>query len=159
MDDKLITCTMCDKEFIWTVGEQRFYKIKEIDQPKKCKQCKSQEKALETEERLDGHTNGKLIDQEKIIKFVRLIEDTKGFKRDLRLVFSHLVEEVGELSRAMYAYEKAIVKSSKAKPDGIISELIDIIFLALYLADILAEDVNDLIPERMKEIREQYGVK
>jgi CxxC-x17-CxxC domain-containing protein len=40
--DRSITCIDCSKEFIWTVGEQIFFRDKQLlNPPKRCKECKS----------------------------------------------------------------------------------------------------------------------
>ncbi len=40
-EDKNISCIDCDKDFIWTVGEQKFYSDKGLQNPpKRCKDCK-----------------------------------------------------------------------------------------------------------------------
>ncbi|MBV9216603.1 MAG: zinc-ribbon domain containing protein [Acidobacteria bacterium] len=39
--DKLIPCIDCESEFVWTAGEQAFYRQKELQNPpKRCKSCK-----------------------------------------------------------------------------------------------------------------------
>ena len=49
MEDKKITCKDCGKEFIFTVGEQEFYKEKGLDnEPKRCKECRNRRKATRT---------------------------------------------------------------------------------------------------------------
>ena len=46
MEDKKIVCKDCGKDFIFTVGEQEFYKEKgfEID-PVRCPECRKARKA------------------------------------------------------------------------------------------------------------------
>lgn len=40
-DDKPIFCIDCSKEFIWSSGEQAFYRDKQLQNPpKRCKECK-----------------------------------------------------------------------------------------------------------------------
>ncbi len=40
-EDKGIICIDCDSEFIWTAGEQAFYRDKNLQNPpKRCKECK-----------------------------------------------------------------------------------------------------------------------
>lgn len=40
-EDKNISCIDCDKDFIWTIGEQKFYSDKGLQNPpKRCKDCK-----------------------------------------------------------------------------------------------------------------------
>ena len=38
-EDKEIICKLCGKKFIFTVGEQEFYKSKNFPDPKCCRQC------------------------------------------------------------------------------------------------------------------------
>lgn len=46
MQDKTIVCKDCGKEFVFTVGEQEFYKEKEIpNEPVRCKECREKRKA------------------------------------------------------------------------------------------------------------------
>lgn len=41
MEDKKIVCKDCGKEFVFTVGEQDFYKDKGLDnEPKRCLECR-----------------------------------------------------------------------------------------------------------------------
>ena len=40
-EDKNISCIDCDKDFIWTAGEQKFYSDKGLQNPpKRCRDCK-----------------------------------------------------------------------------------------------------------------------
>ena len=46
MEDKKIICRDCNKEFIWTVGEQEFYKEKGFDnEPIRCPECRRAKKS------------------------------------------------------------------------------------------------------------------
>ena len=46
MGDKTLTCQDCGAEFIFTEGEQAFYKEKGLDnEPKRCKECRDKRKA------------------------------------------------------------------------------------------------------------------
>ena len=46
MEDKTLVCQDCGKEFIFTAGEQQFYKDKGFDnEPKRCKECREKRKA------------------------------------------------------------------------------------------------------------------
>jgi len=41
LQDKTILCIDCDAEFIWTSGEQAFFRDKQLQNPpKRCKECK-----------------------------------------------------------------------------------------------------------------------
>ena len=45
MEDKKLTCKECGNEFIFTAGEQEFYKEKGFEnEPKKCKECRAKAK-------------------------------------------------------------------------------------------------------------------
>ncbi|MBE6062673.1 MAG: cytochrome C551 [Clostridium butyricum] len=45
MEDKKITCKDCGEEFIFTVGEQEFYKEKGFtNEPVRCKSCRKAKK-------------------------------------------------------------------------------------------------------------------
>lgn len=37
--DREITCEDCGKTFIFSVGEQQFYKERHLREPKRCKEC------------------------------------------------------------------------------------------------------------------------
>ena len=44
--DKPIVCIDCNNEFIWTVGEQIFFRDKQLQNPpKRCKECKQAKNA------------------------------------------------------------------------------------------------------------------
>lgn len=38
-EDIEITCKLCGKTFVFTIGEQEFYKSKNFPAPKHCKKC------------------------------------------------------------------------------------------------------------------------
>lgn len=42
--DQTITCKDCRSQFMWTVGEQRFYKEKGFMPPARCKSCRDKRK-------------------------------------------------------------------------------------------------------------------
>jgi len=45
MEDRTIVCQDCGKDFVFTVGEQEFYKEKGFDnEPKRCKECRDKKK-------------------------------------------------------------------------------------------------------------------
>ena len=45
MQDKTITCRDCGSEFVFTVGEQEFYKEKGFDnEPARCQACRKARK-------------------------------------------------------------------------------------------------------------------
>lgn len=45
MEDKKIVCRNCGTEFIFTVGEQKFYEEKGFAEPVRCKECRNKRKA------------------------------------------------------------------------------------------------------------------
>lgn len=44
MEDKTLVCKGCGKEFVFTVGEQEFYKEKEFSDPLRCPECRKARK-------------------------------------------------------------------------------------------------------------------
>lgn len=45
MEDKVITCKDCGKEFVFTTGEQEFYKEKGFtNEPARCPDCRRAKK-------------------------------------------------------------------------------------------------------------------
>ena len=44
MEDKIIKCQDCGKEFVFTVNEQKFYEEKGFTPPKRCKVCRDARK-------------------------------------------------------------------------------------------------------------------
>ncbi len=43
--DRLLWCLDCQKEFVFTVGEQQFFWSKGLAEPKRCKSCRQIRKA------------------------------------------------------------------------------------------------------------------
>jgi DNA replicative helicase MCM subunit Mcm2 (Cdc46/Mcm family) len=43
--DKIIVCSDCKTEFLWTIGEQEFYEEHEFVEPKRCRECRKARKA------------------------------------------------------------------------------------------------------------------
>ncbi len=44
-EDKVLVCTECGKEFIWTAGEQEFFAERGLtNEPKRCKECREARK-------------------------------------------------------------------------------------------------------------------
>lgn len=104
----------------------------------------------------------KYINSKKIQDFVTLVETKKGYKRDVGLILRHLFEEVGELSGAIYRYETEQEHHADCclpKREQVAMELVDIISLANYIADVLKIDLNNAFPKRMIQVARQYGVK
>ena len=44
MEDKKLTCKECGNEFVFTAGEQEFYKEKGFQEPQRCKTCRDASK-------------------------------------------------------------------------------------------------------------------
>ena len=54
MEDKTLTCVDCGNEFVFTAGEQEFYKEKGFDnEPKRCKECRDKKKTERRKEATD----------------------------------------------------------------------------------------------------------
>lgn len=45
MKDKTIVCESCGQEFVWTEGEQEFYRQKNLTDPKLCMICRARKQA------------------------------------------------------------------------------------------------------------------
>ncbi|MGL5042947.1 MAG: zinc-ribbon domain-containing protein [Culicoidibacterales bacterium] len=46
LQDIIIICKDCGKEFVWTIGEQEFYREKGFtNRPVRCKECRDLRKA------------------------------------------------------------------------------------------------------------------
>jgi uncharacterized membrane protein YsdA (DUF1294 family) len=45
MSDKIIECVECGRTFVWSSGEQRYYREHRLDPPKRCEACRSQRKS------------------------------------------------------------------------------------------------------------------
>ncbi len=53
LKDKTIVCCDCGQEFVFTVGEQKFYQLKGLaNEPKRCKACRDKKKLSK-----DNHSN------------------------------------------------------------------------------------------------------
>ena len=49
MSDKKLVCKECQKEFVFTVGEQEFYKEKGfLNEPQRCPECRRARKQATT---------------------------------------------------------------------------------------------------------------
>ncbi len=44
MQDKKIKCKVCGTNFDFTAGQQEFFKLHNLSEPKKCQTCKEKEK-------------------------------------------------------------------------------------------------------------------
>lgn len=45
MSDQTINCADCGRDFIWSSEEQRFYRERKYERPKRCKACRERRKA------------------------------------------------------------------------------------------------------------------
>ena len=45
-EDKTLTCKKCQKEWVWTASEQKFFKEKGFFRPSMCKECRSKIKVI-----------------------------------------------------------------------------------------------------------------
>ena len=43
-NDKILRCCDCGESFIFTAGEQAYYKSKELSEPHRCKFCRDRRK-------------------------------------------------------------------------------------------------------------------
>lgn len=115
----------------------------------------------------------RLINQKTIVDFVQTVEDTKGFVPNPDKVFRHLASELGELDAAMYEVDKiSPQKITKTLDKEMIqtkdlrnffcgkvgNELLDIIFLACYMADIYGVNLNKIAKKRAQDIMREYSV-
>ena len=55
-EDIEITCRDCNKEFIWTAGEQDYYKEYNLFKPSRCPDCRKKRKLQNTNK--DARTYG-----------------------------------------------------------------------------------------------------
>jgi uncharacterized membrane protein YsdA (DUF1294 family) len=46
MSGSPITCVDCGQTFLWSYGEQRFYKERSLEAPKRCPECRSHKRAV-----------------------------------------------------------------------------------------------------------------
>jgi uncharacterized membrane protein YsdA (DUF1294 family)/DNA-directed RNA polymerase subunit RPC12/RpoP len=45
MGDETIRCIDCGRTFVWSYGEQRYYRARGLSRPKRCPDCRSQKRA------------------------------------------------------------------------------------------------------------------
>ena len=45
MNDELITCQGCGRAFVWSYGEQRYYREHNLHRPKRCAACRQKHKS------------------------------------------------------------------------------------------------------------------
>ncbi len=55
--DRVLICEDCEEEFIFDVGEQRFFKSKGFSDPKRCPDCRRQVKNRLRKRKRGGHNN------------------------------------------------------------------------------------------------------
>lgn len=52
--DRQLVCTLCGQSFLFTAGEQEFYRLRGfVHEPKKCKACRTREKQSGNRQRSD----------------------------------------------------------------------------------------------------------
>lgn len=109
----------------------------------------------------------KFVDQKNIVGFVDAVETKKGFTRSPDKIFRHIVSELGELDGVMHKideidkYSCPMINTKQLRKSlcqKIGRELTDILFLTCYMADVYGTDLNQIIPQRMAEIKKQYNV-
>jgi NTP pyrophosphatase (non-canonical NTP hydrolase) len=95
----------------------------------------------------------------------------KNFSKNPDKIFRHIASELGELDAAMYEFEKLEIEERK-DPEGLLNfknirefrckkvgeELLDLIFLCSYMAELYGVDLNEIAPARMESIRREYRV-
>ena len=57
MPDKAIECCDCREEFVFSDGEQKFFKQKGFTEPRRCAPCRKKRKA-ESQARVEKETEG-----------------------------------------------------------------------------------------------------
>ncbi len=55
MRGEVIECVECGRAFVWSYGEQRFYRERGLDQPKRCEVCRERRKSQRRSETPDWH--------------------------------------------------------------------------------------------------------
>lgn len=79
MIDKKIICKDCNKEFVFAVGEQKFYEGKGLAAPVRCKECRQKRKA-EREPIQEKTPEQKAVDFEAMLE--RFKKDTIKFEEE-----------------------------------------------------------------------------
>lgn len=113
----------------------------------------------------------RFLNQKKIVAFVEAVEKHKKFIPDPNLVFRHMISEMGELDAAMHVLDTLIreeMKSARfqlnlqgakiAARSRIATELLDLVFLACYMASIHKINLDELVSIRMASIAVRYGL-
>ena len=104
------------------------------------------------------------VNSKEIQAFVDRVEKKKSYRREYNLIFRHLLEEMGELSAAIWLLESnhsipftgpGEEISNEQRVGG---ELVDIISLCVYLATVLEVDLNEVFPWKFSRVARQYGV-
>lgn len=158
--DRTLNCQICKKDFLWPADEQRKFdklvaegKWKVATPPTRCPECRCRRVPMRA---------GSYINTEAISEFVDEVETKKGFRRRPDLILRHILEEVGELSAALWKFEEeneyASVMSKAPDPARVARELVDIIFLCVWEAHVMGIDLNESVRWRMKEVAKQYGI-
>lgn len=71
MEEKKIICKDCNNEFIFSVGEQNFYKDKGLSDPIRCKDCRKKRKADKPIQKEEKTQEQKNIDFEEMLERFR----------------------------------------------------------------------------------------
>lgn len=102
------------------------------------------------------------VNSKEIQAFVDRVEKRKSYRREYNLIFRHLLEEMGELSAAIWALQRVgLSRRSKASSERkmqIGGELVDIISLCVYVSSVLKVDLNEAFPWKFSRVARQYGV-
>lgn len=57
--DRLLNCEDCDEQFVFDVGEQRFFKSKGFTDPKRCPECRKNIKSRMRRKRRGGNSHNR----------------------------------------------------------------------------------------------------
>lgn len=98
------------------------------------------------------------LDTVRIQAFVDRVERRKRFRRDPNLILRHLLEELGECSNRLWLYESATPRLREKYRAEVGREIVDMVSLCVYLADVLKIDLNAAYPKRIEEVFRQYNV-
>lgn len=108
--------------------------------------------------RATGSKRITFVNTNPILGFVKRVERKKRYIQDPNKILRHLFEEVAEVSEELYRLESAIPGDEKGRRREVGKALVDVVFLAVYMTDSVGQDLNTLVPKRIQEVAEQYGV-
>ena len=49
LDDKQLPCSICGEEFCYTIGEQLFFRERNLNEPKRCSRCRKRRAEIRLE--------------------------------------------------------------------------------------------------------------